>query len=455
MIIKGGSRAAPKQLGRHLLRTDTNERVQILELQSPIGDLTEALRDWQFLAGGTRGEKGLYHANIDPDARYTMTPDQWRRAVEVLEEKLGFQGQPRAVVLHEKHGRQHIHVVWQRTDIEAMKLRPDSHNYRKHEEASLALEMEFGHEHVPGKHAKRDREKQPEIPKAAFNQAEWQQAERAAIDPRERKEAITKLYEQSDSGLALKAALEEHGYILAQGDRRDFVIVDQDGQIHSLGRQIGIKAKDLREFMGDVDRESLPSAEHAKTSQRTPSGGDQVEAMELARLLADRQREEANHLQAAQASERQQTAAVIDGEMRERLEHFDAGQRAQRDRREREYRNERGGISGLLLSIRDILRPEVAAEEERQQDEAAAAFEQQIAAERQAYVRQLEEERQQDLADLDERHAQQQRDQTTQHDGELARYLKEREAAKELAAEIEQQQRLEEKRTRDSPKPTR
>lgn len=104
MIIKGTSRASPGRLAAHLTRTDTNERVEILNLQSPLPDLKETFRDWQFLAGATRGKLGLYHANIDPAEGYAMTADQWQRAVDVLEEELGFQGQPRAVVLHEKHG---------------------------------------------------------------------------------------------------------------------------------------------------------------------------------------------------------------------------------------------------------------------------------------------------------------------------------------------------------------
>ena len=33
MIIKGGSRAGPEQLAKHLQRRDTNEMVDILELQ--------------------------------------------------------------------------------------------------------------------------------------------------------------------------------------------------------------------------------------------------------------------------------------------------------------------------------------------------------------------------------------------------------------------------------------
>src|SRR4051812_1614801 len=122
MIIKGHSRGSPAKLAKHLLRADTNERVSILELQSPAGELKEAFRDWQVLAEGTKGTKGLYHANIDPEAHYKMTPEQWTRAVDVLEEELGLKGHPRAVVMHEKEGRQHIHVVWQRTDLETMTL---------------------------------------------------------------------------------------------------------------------------------------------------------------------------------------------------------------------------------------------------------------------------------------------------------------------------------------------
>ena len=39
MIIKGGSRAGPGQLAAHLQRTDTNERVELLQLDSGIDDL--------------------------------------------------------------------------------------------------------------------------------------------------------------------------------------------------------------------------------------------------------------------------------------------------------------------------------------------------------------------------------------------------------------------------------
>ncbi len=351
MIIKGGSRSGPEQLAKHLQRRDTNETVDILELQSLAPNLNEALRDWQTLSEGTRGTKGLYHVNIDPAKEYVMTPEQWQRCVEVLEKELGFEGQPRAVVMHEKHGRQHIHVVWARTDIDTMTLRSDSMNYLAHERASKALELEFGHEPVPGKHAKRDREKQPEFPNAAVNQAEWQQAERTGINPADRKDQITALKQASDSAQAFKTALEEQGYMLAKGDRRDFVLVDQAGEFYSLARQIrGMKAAELREFMKGIDPQtSRPSNRPQSSSSKSRTnesrqprsrpnllrpnrhkpaeqtkGPSPEEIQAIQKAVTERQAREAADIRQRQDAEFQHTRDILDRDMAESIDHFDA-----------------------------------------------------------------------------------------------------------------------------------
>ena len=202
MVIKGKSRTNGRQLAAYLLKLDDNERIQILEHNSPHDTLSETFRDWEVLADGVDGKKYLYHAQINPDARYAMTPEQYERAADVLETELRFTGQPRVIVLHEKEdGRQHVHVVWHRIDPEKMTLLDDGWNYVANERASLALELEFGHELVPGKHAKRDRQKQPEFPRA-ITDAEQQQANRAGIDPKEFKQHVTGIYHQCDSGHA-------------------------------------------------------------------------------------------------------------------------------------------------------------------------------------------------------------------------------------------------------------
>ena len=476
MIIKGSSRGSPGQLARHLLRTDTTEHVKILEIQSPHDSLKETFRDWQFLTEGTQGSRGLYHANIDPHGDYAMTPEQWQRSVEVLEKQLGLEGQPRAVVLHEKHGREHIHVVWQRTDIDTMTLRSDSWNYLAHERASMALEKEFGHEHVPGKHAKRDREQQPEFPRQEFNHAEWQQGERTGIDPREFKAAITALYAQSDNGQAFKAALEEKGYVLARGDRRDYVIVDEHHQVYSLARQIkGVNAKELREFMADIDRNMIPTIDQAKALQderpREPEKSprespeapqppasqpespapdssakqdlakEEIAALETA--LKERHAEEGRQMRLRQEAEYEQTARVLAEEAQEKLGHFDALQQAAREQFFRDTYRAQTGIAGFIEAIKERLNPQLLADKARDRKDAKDAFLRRQEKARADRVVRLTTERETDLAELTERHEQQRREHDAKYEQERDRYLREREAAARLLAEIEERRRLE------------
>lgn len=469
MIIKGQSRGGPVQLARHLLRTDTNETVKIVQLDSPTGSLREAMRDWQTIAAGTRGSKGLYHANISPDARYPMTPEQWQRCVDVLEKELGFEGQPRVVVVHEKHGRQHIHVVWQRTDIDSMTLVSDSFNYIAHERASMALEKEFGHEHVPGKHAKRNRERQPEFPDAEISHAEWQQAERAGVDPHAFKDAITAIYKACDNGQAFQSALDQHGFVLAKGDRRDYVLVDADGQIYSLARQIkGVPPKDLRAFMADVDRESIPNVEQAKAlqgerGQKRDEASPAAEAAkeEVAKLeaaLKVRHAEEGLRLRASQDAEYKQVAQILDREIAEKLKNLEAMQQAARDRYAREHMVQPQGFAGLLATIKAAINPAQAAEEVRKQMEADAAFLRAQENEREHRSATLNAGKANDLAELAERHEQQRREHVARYDEDRARHAREHEAAERLRAEIEEQRRqqeldAEQKRTKDGPPP--
>lgn len=168
--------------------------------------------------------------------------------------------------MHEKLGREHIHIVWSRIDLERMRSVSDSHNYRKHEEVARDLERRFGHERVQGAHAERDGVGRPD---RTPSRAELRQEERTGIKGKDVKAEVSEIFRASDGPEAFKAALENHGYQLARGDRRDFVIIDQAGGIHSLARRIdGVKAADLRAFMAPLDRESLPSSDEARAAIR-------------------------------------------------------------------------------------------------------------------------------------------------------------------------------------------
>ena len=286
MIAKGKCRAAPAQLAGYLLRVHTRDgeqRVEVLELQSGTDSLRETFLDWHSVGLGTRGEKTLYHAQISPDPRYKMTPEQYLHAADILGEELGLQNHPRVVVLHDDGEQPHLHIVWQRADVETMTMWDDGNNYRKHEQASLRMELEFGQAIVPGKHAKRDREQQPEFPRAESTQDEQKQAQRTDMTFDERKEQITALRQSADNAQAFKNALEETGYVLAKGDRRGFVVVDEEGEVFSLSKHVGdLKDKAFKEFMSPIDRDQLPSVDEAKAQQQDRALSARQQAQETA-----------------------------------------------------------------------------------------------------------------------------------------------------------------------------
>jgi hypothetical protein len=263
MIIKGKSRAGPQQLATHLGNAEKNERVSLVETRGTIAqDLRGALVEMDALAAGTRCQRSLYHAAISPEPPHVLTPEQRAEAIDALETKLGLDGHARVVVMHEKLGRQHIHVVWSRIDLEKMRSVSDSHNFRKHEEVARDLERRFGHDRVQGAHHERDGVERPD---RTPSRAELQQQERTGITGKRVKEEVTAAFRASDGPEAFRAALQEKGYTLAHGDRRDYVILDQKGGIHSLARRInGMKAADLREFMSALNPESVPSIEEAR-----------------------------------------------------------------------------------------------------------------------------------------------------------------------------------------------
>jgi Relaxase/Mobilisation nuclease domain len=265
LIIKGKSRSGPSALAAHLSNAEKNERVRLLETKGTVAtDLRGALVEMDAYAAGTRCEKPLYHAAISPEPPHRLTPEQRAEAIDALEQTLGLEGHARVVVLHEKLGREHVHVVWSRIDIAEMRSVSDSHNYRKHEEVARDLERRFGHERVQGAHAERDGVKRPD---RTPSRAELRQEERTGITGKDVKAEVTATFRASDGPEALKAALEERGYQLARGDRRDYVVIDQAGGIHSLARRIeGVSAADLRAFMAPLDGAGIQSIDQARAN---------------------------------------------------------------------------------------------------------------------------------------------------------------------------------------------
>lgn len=267
MIINGGSRCNAGFFSKHLINAEKNEHVTLTEIRGlSAKHIGSAFREMKAVASGTKCKNFFYHANINPRDDERLTPEQWGKAIDALEQKLGLEDHARFVVEHEKEGRVHRHIVWSRINVETMRAVRMDKDYAKHQEVARSLEKEFGLSPVTsvlGTEIKSPRpERRPE---------QWEvfRGKQRGIDVFDMKNEITELWNETEDGKSFVSGLEEHGYILARGDSRKYCVVDQKGDIHSLARRIeGVKAADIRSRFTDIDIEDLPHVNQAVALQR-------------------------------------------------------------------------------------------------------------------------------------------------------------------------------------------
>lgn len=252
MILKGSQRGGGAQLAAHLMNDRDNDHVTVHEIRGFVADdLDGALREAHAVSKGTQCRQFMFSLSINPPKDARVGLDDLVAAADKAGEKLGLQDQPRAIVVHEKNGRRHAHVVWSRIDPEAMKAVNLPFFKEKLAGLSKELYLEHGWE-LPEGH-RTNGWKNP----LNFTLAEWQQAKRLDLDPREVKQVFQSAWARSDSAGAFRHALEEHGYYLARGDQRGVVALDLNGEVFSVARWAGVKTKALNERMGDPGK--LPS----------------------------------------------------------------------------------------------------------------------------------------------------------------------------------------------------
>ncbi|WP_149541208.1 relaxase/mobilization nuclease domain-containing protein [Siccirubricoccus phaeus] len=246
MILKGSQRRGGANLAVHLMRTDENEHVRVHELRGFVAeDLRGAFKEAEAVSRGTKCRQYLFSLSLSPPEAARVSVADFAAAIDRIEDRLGLQGQPRAIVFHEKEGRRHAHCVWSRIDAASMTARPLSFFKNRLMEVSRDLYLDHGWQLPGGIAIKGDRNP------TNFTLAEWQQAKRQGMDPRWTKEAVQACWAQSDNARAFARSLEARGFFLAKGDKRGFVVLDYLGEVHSLPRVLGLKTKEVRARLGD------------------------------------------------------------------------------------------------------------------------------------------------------------------------------------------------------------
>lgn len=258
MILKGSQRGNAAKLAAHLMNMRDNEHVELHELRGFMSedDLHGALKESEAIAKGTRCQQHLFSLSLNPPQDTYVDTATFEAAVELAEQRLGLNGQPRAIVFHEKEGRRHAHAVWSRIDTDTMTAKHLPFTKRRLMELSKELYLKHGWDMPKGMidHAAKN--------PLTFLRSEWQQAQRTKQDPQIIKAIFKDAWQRSDSAEALKTALEQRGYYLAKGDRRGVVAVDYRGEAYALSRWSGVKSKDVSARFKKVD--GLPSLDEQR-----------------------------------------------------------------------------------------------------------------------------------------------------------------------------------------------
>ena len=147
MIMVGSQRGGAGNLAVHLMNAMDNDHVLVVEMRGFMANnLHGALDETRAIAQGTRCSQFMFSLSVNPPKDGKAGIEALLDAAEKAEQRLGLQGQPRAIVSHEKDGRRHIHIVWSRIDVDQMKAINMPFYKTRLQELSKELYLEHGWE---------------------------------------------------------------------------------------------------------------------------------------------------------------------------------------------------------------------------------------------------------------------------------------------------------------------
>lgn len=327
------------------------------------------------MSRATKCKQHLFSLSLNPPQDAHLSAEQFEETVDRAEQQLGLEGQPRAIVLHTKNGRTHAHAVWSRINSDEMRAVQMSFTKRKMQDLSRELYLEHGWQMPRGfiRHEERDPRN--------FTLAEWQQCKRAGRDPKKTKEIFQDAWAISDSKIAFSHALEAQGFILAKGDRRGHVAVDHFGEAYAISSYTGVKARQVRDRLGQPDELPRKAEAHEIAAERVKTRLVELRAQEeqrtakhLAHVKAEQdrireaQRAAALTLEQKQASERSALLVEQQGRFRKGVLGFLDRITGQRTRTKEQNRVEYEALTKEHEERQKIQQEHVKSEDQRIRD---------------------------------------------------------------------------------------
>lgn len=249
MILKVNTVKTVKHAGglaRHLLKPE-NEQINIAEFEGVATPyLEKGFKDMQRMTGLTKGKTGLLHIAVNPREGEELSADKWARAIDEIESEFKLKGQPHAHIFHIKDGKEHLHVVYQLTDVEREKLIDTWQSKKRCHRIARTLEKEFSHQITPSSKTDLSYDK-------PAHEATKRRQEK---DPRQRKKAILNAWQKAKSPQEFKALVEKEGYQIAKGERAALILVNAKTKetVSNLARDIkGVKTREVKDKLKSLD----------------------------------------------------------------------------------------------------------------------------------------------------------------------------------------------------------
>ncbi|MGD7070173.1 relaxase/mobilization nuclease domain-containing protein [Acetobacter sp. AAB5] len=270
--IKTGS--GHKALAAHVLRGEKNEAILVL------AGSEYWLKDWVKEAKREGLTYGLRHIAFNPEQ--TMTDAELSAFADRLCEELGADKASRTLILHQKDGNRHGHLIlpeWQHNHVLSSRF-----SYMRLEKVARLEEIRLGHPLTAGRHDaaittalhKEGKHREaalvealiPEgapLPRAAYTSQARRITERQAVDLPALKKAITALWQQSGEKLpAFRRLLQEQGLVMREGDKSAtrpgaHIIETADGTL--IGSFTRLTKTRMKDFHALLMQEALPAEE--------------------------------------------------------------------------------------------------------------------------------------------------------------------------------------------------
>jgi len=337
LILKGNQRGGGRDMALHLLKEE-NDHIEVYELRGFMSDdLVSALKETHTISKATKAKKYLYSLSVNPPESENVSTQDFLKAIERTEKKIGLKGQPRAIVFHEKNGRRHAHAVWSRIDTRQMKAINIYKDWPKLKELSRELFLEHGWDMPAGLLDKRNRDPNK------FTLAQWQQAKRIGKVPHQIKADLQSCWAMSNDKYSFEQELKQRGYRLAKGDRRGFVVLDHKCEPFSLGKKwVGVPAKEIRRKLGDEN--TLLKNGELRSVEETRS----LIAKNMGAVIERLQNRQSAALEARAALLTDQLKRMVSAQRQERATLKDAQQKRQQSETQTRQARFNKGLKGVI-----------------------------------------------------------------------------------------------------------